>query len=153
MEAVWKYIIIMLKDALRYFQNGCIWAAGITVVLLAGMLIWKFAIHKNVKVIFWFRLLPLFFMIVYVYCVLQLTIFSREPGNYGEVDMRFLVKWDEWYGEKAYLISNIIMFIPLGIFLPMLSKWTKHLILSLPAAIMCSVGIEAVQLKYQLGFC
>ncbi len=153
MEVVWKYIIIMLKDSLKYFQGGCIWAAGITVVVLAGMLIWRFALHKKVGTVEWFRLLPLFFLIVYIYCVLQLTVFSRKPGNYGGIDMRFLAKWDEWYGEKAYLISNIIMFLPLGILLPMMAKWTKHIILSLPVAALCSVGIEVVQLKYQLGFC
>ena len=51
------------------------------------------------------------------------------------------------------MISNIIMFLPLGILLPMMAKWTKHIIVSLPVAVLCSVGIEAVQLKYQLGFC
>lgn len=117
------------------------------------MLIWRFALHKKVGTVEWFRLLPLFFLIVYIYCVLQLTVFSRKPGNYGGIDMRFLAKWDEWYGEKAYLISNIIMFLPLGILLPMMAKWTKHIILSLPVAALCSVGIEVVQLKYQLGFC
>lgn len=146
-------MIYMLKDSLRYFQNGCIWAAGIVIVLLAGMLVWKFVLHKRIKTVEWFRILPLFFLIVYIYCVLQLTIFSRKPGNYGGTDMRFLAKWDEWYGEKAYLISNIIMFIPLGILLPMLGKWMRHIVLSFPVAILCSVGIEAVQLKYQLGFC
>lgn len=153
MEAAWNYVIYMLKDSWRYFQNGCIWAIGIVIVLLAGMLVWKFALHKSIRTVDWFRILPLFFLIVYIYCVLQLTILSRKPGNYGGIDMRFLARWDEWYGEKAYLISNIILFFPLGIFLPMLARWTKHIVLSLPVAILSSVGIEAVQLKYQLGFC
>ena len=153
MEAVLKYIVIMLKDALKYLPGGCTWAAGITVVVLAGMLIWKFALHKNIKIVYWIRMFPLFLFITYIYCVLQLTIFSRSPGNYGGVDMRFLVRWSEWYGEKAYLISNIIMFIPFGLLLPMLSKWLKHIVLAFPVAVICSIGIEAVQLKYQLGFC
>lgn len=62
-------------------------------------------------------------------------------------------KWNEWYGEKAFLISNIIMFIPLGVFLPMLSKWMRHIMIYFSLAIVCSISIEVIQLKYQLGYC
>lgn len=88
-----------------------------------------------------------------MYCVLQLTIFSREPDNFGAVDWRFLVRWNENDAQKVFLLANIIMFIPFGVLLPMFSKTMNHILIALPFALACSVSIEALQLKYQLGFC
>ncbi|MDE7432797.1 MAG: VanZ family protein [Lachnospiraceae bacterium] len=88
-----------------------------------------------------------------MYCVLQLTFFSREPGNYGAVDWRFLVRWNENDAQKAFLLANIIMFIPFGVLLPMFGKTMSHILIALAFDLACSVSIEALQLKYQLGFC
>lgn len=45
------------------------------------------------------------------------------------------------------------MFIPFGVLLPMFGKTMSHVLIALPIALACSVSIEALQLKYQLGFC
>lgn len=153
MNPILKLVINQIDDALLYIPSGCIWALNIVLVILAFGLILKFGLHKNVSMIFWPKLLLAFFFIVYVYCVLQLTIFSRHTGNHGGIDWRFLARWSENDAQKAFLIANIIMFIPYGILLPMVGKWTKHILVSLPIAMLSSIAIEAVQLKYQLGYC
>ena len=153
MNIVIKLIINQLDDALLYIPDGCRWACGIVILILVSGMIYKFYFHKNIPLIFWARLILSFFLTVYIYCVLQLTIFSRQAGNFGGIDWRFLARWSENDAQKAFLVANIIMFIPLGVLLPMLCKWTKHIMISLPIAILSSICIEAVQLKYQLGFC
>lgn len=153
MNPVIKSVIILLKDALLYLPAGCMWAAGIVLIVLTAGIIYKFCFHKNVKLLFLWRLFLLFLFIVYTYCILQLTLLSRPTANYGGIDWRFLARWNENTAQKAFLIANIIMFVPLGILLPMMSRWARHILLSLPSAIICSVAIEAVQLKYQLGYC
>lgn len=152
MEQIIAAIYWQMEDIMKYLPKAFLWAFGIVLVLsffLAGRYIWR----KKTDVHIILRLPVLFFFIMYVYCVLQITILSRETGNYGGVDLRFMAKWDEWYGEKAFFLSNIIMFIPFGIFLPMLGKWTRHILISFPIAILSSTLIEYIQLKYQLGFC
>lgn len=153
MNQVYLSVLEQLDDALIYLPKGCLWAAGITISIIVVLFLLKIAFHRKIHRAI-IQKIPVFFLfITYIYCVLQLTVFSRSVGNYGGIDMRFLVRWNEWYGEKAYFIANIIMFVPMGIFLPMLCKWTKHLLVALPAAVLGSIAIEAVQLKYQLGFC
>lgn len=149
MESVEK----QLYDALNYVPDGCIWAADISIIILIGMFICKFLLHKNIRWCNWFKIVPLFFFAVYIYCVLQLTILSRTVGNFGNVDMRFLVRWNESNEQKAFLIANIIMFIPLGILLPMFGKVLRHILIVFPIAMLDSIAIETIQLKYQLGFC
>lgn len=153
MNTIVELILKQICDALLYIPAGCKWALGIVILILIAGMVWKFCFHKNITVVFWKNLLLAFYFIVYIYCILQLTIFSRHVGNFGGIDWRFLVKWNESDAQKAFLIANILMFIPLGILMPMVCKWTKHIMISLPIAVLCSVCIEATQLKYQLGFC
>lgn len=153
MSQVKTLVIIQLKSALAYLPAGFTYAAGIIFLALALCGVWKFYLHRKVDRIFWWRLLVGFLFIAYIYCVLQLTILSREPGNYGVVDWRFLVRWNENDSQKAFLLANVIMFIPFGVFFPMLGKAATHILISLPVAVACSICIESIQLKYQLGFC
>lgn len=153
MNSVITSVIILLKDALLYVPAGCKWAAGIVLIILAAGMVYKFCFHRNIQLLLLWKLILLFFFVVYTYCILQLTILSRPVANYGGIDWRFLVRWNENTAQKAFLIANIIMFVPLGILLPMMCRWARHILLSLPTAIICSVAIEAAQLKYQLGFC
>ena len=153
MSHVKTLVFMQLKSAFAYLPTGCTYAAGITCFLLALCVVWKFCLHKKVSRIFWWQLLVGFLFITYMYCVLQLTILSREPGNYGAVDWRFLVRWHENDEEKSFLLANIIMFIPFGVLLPMFGKTLSHILIALPLAVACSVLIEVLQLKYQLGLC
>lgn len=153
MNSVIESVITLLKDALHYIPAGCVWAAGIVLIVFAACMIYKFCFHREVRLIFLWKLLLLFLFIVYTYCILQLTILSRPIANYGGIDWRILARWHENTAQKAFLISNIIMFVPFGILLPMLCRWARHILLSLPAAVICSASIEAIQLKYQLGYC
>lgn len=157
MEKRMDYVIQMIREqicgAAEYIPQGCIWAVLTTAVILLPAAIWKIGFHKKIGRKFWWKLPPFFLFCVYSYCILQLTVFSRTPGEYGGIDMRFMAKWDEWYGEKAFFIENIIMFIPMGILLPMLVRWMKHIMIAFPAAMVASICIEGIQLHYQLGFC
>lgn len=153
MSQVKTFVIMQLKSALAYLPTGFAYAVGITFLVLVLCALWKFCLHRKVGWIFWWRLLVGFFFIAYIYCVLQLTIFSRKFGNYGGVDWRFLVRWNENNSQKAFLLANIIMFIPFGVLFPMLGKAATHILISLSVAVACSICIEIMQLKYQLGFC
>lgn len=153
MNSVIQSVMLLLKDALLYIPAGCMWAAGIVSIVLTAGMVYKFCFHRELRLLFLWRSILLFLFIVYTYCMLQLTILSRPTGNYGGIDWRFLVRWNENTAQKAFLIANIIMFVPLGILMPMMCRWARHILLSLPAAFLCSVAIEAVQLKYQLGYC
>lgn len=153
MNPIAELVIKRIIDALMYIPSGCKWAICIVSTVLAVGLILRFGLHKKIPYIFWLRLIAYFFFIIYAYCVLQLTIFNRESGNFGGIDWRLFARWHENDAQKAFLIANIIMFIPLGILMPFLCKWTKHILISLPIATLSSIAIEAIQLKYQIGSC
>lgn len=116
------------------------------------------AFHQKLTVTFVFRFLVcviwLFTFVTYSYCVLQLTILSRTPVPwYDHIDWVFLSRWFDNNEQKAFYIANIVMFIPFGVLLPMSGKPMRHILIAAPIATACSIGIEAVQLKYRLGAC
>lgn len=153
MNPVAELVISQIKAAFLYLPAGCVWAAGVGLAAMALGMVCKFCLHKKITGRFWWHALLLCVFVVYMYCIMQLTIFSRKAGNFGGIDWRFLARWSENNAQKAFLIANIIMFIPYGVILPMMGKWTKHILVSLPIAAASSIAIEAVQLKYQLGYC
>ena len=89
----------------------------------------------------------------YFYCVMEMTLLSRRPGNYGGIDWRILAKWKESDWEKAFFISNVLMFVPFGFLLPMLAKPLRNVFATFPIGMFTSVVIEGIQLWFQLGYC
>ena len=113
--------------------------------------IWKFS--KQRKAGSFLRILLFALFLAYFYCVLEMTILSRRPGHYGGIDWRILAKWKESDWEKAFFISNVLMFVPFGFLLPMLANPLRNVLVAFPIGMFTSVAIEGIQLWFQLGYC
>lgn len=96
--------------------------------------------------------------------VMFVTVFlSREPGSRQGIDMTLFGTWGETPQAHAFVIENILLFVPFGILYPLavsatdrksdLSKkidWEKFTVLW---GFLISVGIETVQLMTERGYC
>ena len=96
--------------------------------------------------------------------VMFVTVFlSREPGSRQGIDMTLFGTWGETPQAHAFVIENILLFVPFGILYPLavsatdrkpdLSKkidWEKFTVLW---GFLISVGIETVQLITERGYC
>ena len=90
--------------------------------------------------------------IVYFYVLCNIVYFSREAGSRIGVDMRLFSTWGTTSQEHAYVIENVILFIPFGFLFP--SCLPKKLsILTIFAGALCSVCIEYLQYKTGSGYC
>ena len=92
-------------------------------------------------------------LIIYIEVLLQTAFFSREPGSRTGIDITMFSTWGETAKEHAYFIENIMMFVPLGILLPMLFKKMRKLQYCVLSGFLCSCMIEVSQLITQRGFC
>lgn len=50
------------------------------------------------------------------------AILLRKPGNYGGINLHFLARWNANDNQRAFLLAKDIMFIPLGVLLPMFGR-------------------------------
>lgn len=55
---------------------------------------------------------------IYIVVVLMTVFFSRELGSREGIDMRILGTWGITMQDHAWVIENVLLFIPLGLLLP-----------------------------------
>ena len=96
--------------------------------------------------------------------VMFVTVFlSREPGSRQGIDMTLFGTWGETPQAHAFVIENILLFVPFGILYPLAvsatdretdfrrkTGWEKFTVLW---GFLISVGIETVQLITERGSC
>jgi len=88
----------------------------------------------------------------YAAMVIAVTILSREPGSRVEVDlMPFSTISSTVYGQ-VYPIENVLLFIPLGLFLPGLSRRLRKFCPVLLTGFLLSVIIELTQYVTSRGY-
>ncbi len=93
-----------------------------------------------------FLIFTLFLFAVYLTVLLQEAFFSRPPGSRTSVNLEFLGTWGHSAQGNAYVIENIIMFIPWGMLLPLLiAPMQKRGWLCVLTAFLASVSLETVQ--------
>lgn len=86
----------------------------------------------------------------YIIIVLAITILNRVSGIYGSVNLHFLSSYKEAWNNFSvrnwqYLIFNIIMFVPLGVLLPLTNKKFQKIFYTLLAGFMLTFVIEILQ--------
>lgn len=79
----------------------------------------------------------------YVFMVVVITFFSRMEGSTDVVNTQLFSTFRSDLASRIYIIENIVMFIPLGVFL----RWygLKHFRMGIPLIIGFSTLIEMMQ--------
>ena len=140
-ENIWKNIILDFRQPVGYLIPAVI-------ITMAGVLIYK--LYKKEKA----RILPAcILLIIYIEILLQTAFFSREPGSRKGIDLTLFETWGNTAIAHAYVIENIIMFIPFGILSPMVFKRMKKAWFCVLIGCIFSCGIEISQLITGRGYC
>lgn len=101
--------------------------------------------RKNDR-LFWTLFLAYLFVIGYM------AFFSREPGSRKAVSLVLFETWGSSFRMHAYFIENIIMFLPLGAFLPVLFHRERSGWRCVLTRFACSCAIELMQHITQRGY-
>ncbi|MFV0341433.1 MAG: VanZ family protein [Anaerocolumna sp.] len=101
---------------------------------------------------FWKKVMLQYLFCVYSILVVIITYLSRETGSRGGMDLQLFstISWS--LKKNIYALENIMLFIPLGIFLPLLSVKLRFLHRCVLLGLLLSLAIEFVQLFTQRGF-
>lgn len=95
----------------------------------------------------------IFLLFTYLSAICFITLLSREPGTRQAIDLKLFSTWGKSTQEKAYVLENIILFIPLGFLLPPAFPLFSSPIRILAVSYLLSFFIEVTQLLTQRGFC
>ena len=91
----------------------------------------------------------------YIIMVIGVTFLNRRSGIYGSANFLFLSTYIEAWNSFnlrnwQFIILNILLFIPLGIFLPVIHKKFNNIIRTLFVSLIITLMIECLQ--YLTGF-
>lgn len=141
-----KYIIDDMTAALRYLPYGII--AGLFAVVALGWI--NRGRKKRGK-----ASLPLpavSCLVMYVTILLVITYFSRESGSRIGIDMELFSTWGINKRNNAYVVENVLLFIPYGFVLAWADARQRRFLLNLLTGAMTSLAIECMQLVTGRGY-
>lgn len=99
------------------------------------------------------RQIAWFLFAVYIAVIFQTAFFSREPGSRTGVDLGLFATWGKSWQSHAYVIENVLMFIPFGVIAPLTVEWWKKPGICVFTGFCFSVCLELMQLVTQRGHC
>lgn len=139
------FILNDICDILPYTLFGLI----IGVAVFSLCLVYYYKKYQSLKLAKSFVCLIL---VTYLVVVLKTALFSREPGSRDMVDLIPFSTWGIGDQSHAYVIENIIMFIPFGLLTPVLLKRLRDIKWMVSAAALTSLLIETVQYITKRGY-
>ena len=88
----------------------------------------------------------------YIVIVGYITLLSREPGSRQGVDFTVFATWGMGSRMDAFVVENVLLFIPIGLLLPLIGKRFRNIGWCLAAGGVISAMIEGIQYVTQRGF-
>jgi len=143
---MFTYIVRDLLAVFRYLPHGLI--VGIFAALLLGT--WNDRKKRRGKGTFPVAAVTCFLM--YAAIILCITFLSRESGSGQKIDLKLFSTWGINDRNNAYVVENILLFIPFGFISPCAFKIFRNPFLCVFAGFLSSFGIELLQLLTQRGF-
>lgn len=141
-----KYIISDMLATLRYLPYGGI-AGLFAVVILRGINKGRKKRGKSEV-----SLPAVTCLVMYLAIILAITYFGRESGSRIGMDLKLFSTWGINTRNNAYVVENVLLFIPYGFVLAWADVKQRHFLPNLLTGALTSLAIECMQLVTQRGF-
>jgi len=141
-----KYIIRDVTSMLRYLPYGLL--AGMIVVIVLSVINNR-RMKKNKEPL---SVMAITGFMMYLVVLLFITFLSREGGSNKGIDMKLFSTWGINTRNNAYVIENILLFIPYGFFCAWIIKEINNIFICTLLGAATSLIIEWLQLLTGRGF-
>lgn len=141
------YIFRDLAQAVRYLPYGL--ATGIPIALVVLWLTNRSRKRRRKPPVNW---LPLMIFCIYLVVMLAITFLSRESGSSNGIDLKLFSTWGINKRNNAFVVENVLLFIPCGFLCSWNFEWAKKLWKCSLFGAAVSFGIEYLQLVTGRGF-
>ncbi len=143
-----EYIDTDMAQTLRYLPYGL--AVGIPA---AAIVVWLMNIRRKKQRKPPVKWVPITVFCVYLGVMLTITFLSRESGSRSDVlDLELFSTWGINDRNNAFVIENILLFIPFGFLYCWNSSRGKKILWGVFFGAITSLGVEAMQLVTGRGY-
>ena len=141
-----KYLISDLQNACKYLPYMMIAFSAVFVVVGIYNLTRKVRGHATKPV------LSSAFAYGYIVLIFVITLLSREDGSHLGLDLQIGSTWGINARNNAYVVENILLFVPFGLFAAWKWKKMQNIFYSLGVAVLFSLLIECLQFMTGRGY-
>lgn len=143
---MFHYICRDLTNALKYLPFGI----GAGVLCFCVLIIWNGVREKGQKDRI--SVVPRTLFFTYLAVIMAITFFSRESGSRQGMDLEFLSTWGINDRNNAYVIENILLFVPYGVLCPVAFRCLRKFWRILLTGALTSLAVESLQLFTGRGY-
>lgn len=143
---MFHYICRDMTDALKYLPFGL----GVGVLCFFVLMIWNEERKKRQKARI--SILPGTLYVTYLAVIMAITFFSRESGSRQGLDLEFLATWGINDRNNAFVIENILLFVPYGVLCPVAFRRLRKFWRCLLTGALTSLLVESLQLLTGRGY-
>ena len=141
------YIYMDMLSMVQYLPYGIL--VGIPVIAFLICTLCKMGKCQNKKPA---AMLPVVFFGFYLAMMFVITFLSRESGSRNGMDLKLFSTWGINTRNNAYVVENVLLFIPYGFFSSLAFVRLRRFFASLFLGTVTSLGIECMQLATGRGF-
>lgn len=143
-----KYIIKDMLATLPYLPWGIV--IGIPIAILV---VWMHNIYSARKQKPLINKISVSLFCIYIGLILAITFLSRENGSrIAGADLKLFSTWGINNRNNAYVVENVLLFIPYGFLTAWVFRWGRTLIYGFLFGMVTSIIIECMQLVSGRGF-
>lgn len=142
-----KYIYRDMVSAMKYIPFGL--ALGLPIAMILLYLSSRGGEREKRPG----SMIPVAVYVIYLAILLVITFFSRESGSRtGGMDMELFSTWGINTRNNAYVVENVLLFIPYGFICRWAFSWARNFFACVLFGAATSVLVECLQLVTGRGF-
>lgn len=141
-----KYLMNDMQNALKYLPHMLI-AVAVTIFVLGMFNLIRKACGAKAKPI-----IPSAFVYGYTVLIFIITLLSREDGSHLGLDLMIGSTWGINARNNAYVVENILLFVPFGFFAAWKWRLMENIFNSCFVGALFSLLIECLQLLTARGY-
>jgi len=135
-----------MANALKYLPFGI----GAGALCFCTLTVWNARRKKEQKKSV--PIVPETLFFTYLAVIMAITFFSRESGSRRGLDLELFSTWGINDRNNAFVIENILLFVPYGVFSPLAFRYARKFPGCLIAGALTSLFVELLQLLTGRGF-
>ena len=151
MNSIIQYMLTDITEVFQYIPVGMI--SGILFFAFALIMRQAFSLLKKDNLLSVARCATMSLFIMYLTIFLEIVFLSREPGSRTEVNLQLFGTWGTNAQAHAYVLENILLFIPFGFLIPCVFPKCRNGVITFFMGIFLSIACEGIQFITQRGYC
>ena len=151
MNQIIQYILTDITEVFQYIPIGVVF--GILFFCFSLLVRQAFILLKIDNSFSIGRCATMSLFIMYLTIFLEIVFLSREPGSRMGVNLQLFGTWGTNAQAHAYVLENILLFIPFGFLLPCVFSKCRNGVMIFFMGMFFSIACEGIQFMTQRGYC